>query len=297
MSPTDGGLSSAPLLPAGTCAACASRLERFARKLGYSYKRCPSCGTVQLDPQPSPAELDRAYRDSYAVAGHYGTDPRACTSASRTYHEAMTSLLIRLGISEGVVDYGSGWGGLLQVMRESGIAARGLELSGQMVADCHQRGLPVQQGGLELLQESSLRALTLVHVFEHLAGHHLWLAEAERKLLPGGYLITMQPTAVLGSAIYPLLRLFSNEPEMPELYKTFHPPWHTVLFSLEGMARLAERTGFTLLEIHPAPQGRNPGLLGVVQRSYELVNRVGWAATGQRWPLCTGHTFVLQKNE
>jgi len=55
------------------------------------------------------------------------------------------------------------------------------------------------------------------------------------------------------------------------------------------------RHGFEIVEIRPAPQGRLGGILGLIQVSLELVNKLGWRAWNTRWPLVTTHIFVFRK--
>jgi hypothetical protein len=61
------------------------------------------------------------------------------------------------------------------------------------------------------------------------------------------------------------------------------------------MRRLAEEAGFVVEDVQPAPQGRLPGPLALVQVVLEQVNRVGWVLAGERWPLVTSHVFLLRK--
>ena len=58
---------------------------------------------------------------------------------------------------------------------------------------------------------------------------------------------------------------------------------------------VVEAAGFELVEITPAPQQREPGWTGIVQRALEAVNRAGWTLFGLRWPFFTGHIFVFRR--
>lgn len=280
------------------CVACqGTDLEFFGERLGYAYHRCTACGTIQLVPQPNEEELARAYETNYAEAGHYGTDPAPCIAASRTYHQSLVDLLRKQGVAGEVLDYGAGWGGLTGLLREGGFRVRGLELGAEMVAHCQREGLPVEAKQLPDLDANAIDAIVMAHVFEHLVNHDAWLQQARRVLRPQGLLVTMQPTSVTGTFVMKVLRALQSDPALPEVYKTFYPPWHTVLYSLEGMRILGERNGFELLSVHPAPQGRVGGVIGAVQVTLEQVNRVGWQAVGETWPLITGHTFIYRSTK
>jgi hypothetical protein len=132
-------------------------------------------------------------------------------------------------------------------------------------------------------------------VFEHFVDHAAMLQSVHRLLKKDGLFVTMHPTAALFRLLGTIVRFGDRRRELPELAGTFTPPWHTVLFSVAGTEKFISRHGFRLLEIRPAPQGRLGGVLGLIQVSLELVNKVGWALFGKRWPLVTTHIFVFQK--
>ena len=104
-----------------------------------------------------------------------------------------------------VVDLGCGRGELLEVLRERGIAARGVERNARAVQECRERGLDVVCGDLvDFLRaagEGSLGAVVAVQVAEHLPPAVLGalLAEARRALRPGGLLLfeTVNPRSVV----------------------------------------------------------------------------------------------------
>jgi hypothetical protein len=164
-----------------------------------------------------------------------------------------------------------------------------------MAAYCQDCGLPVAQGDLGRLSGGPYLALVLSSVFEHLTEHARWLTRANHLLGRGALFVTAQPTSrflILASAPARLLR---KDGELPRLHQGLCPPWHTVLFSIRGMVELAGRHGFELVEVRPMPQGREGGLVGLCQRTLEMVNRGGWYLVGRRWPLVVGHLFVFRK--
>ncbi len=176
-----------------------------------------------------------------------------------------------------------------------GFQCRGLDLSRDMVAYYQKLGLPVSHGNLTALGTARVSALVLCAVFEHLVNPEAWLKHASQVIEMNGLLVTLQPTASFANLMGRLLRLGSVSTPLPALHQVFCPPWHTVLFSLEGMKTLASRYGFKLLEIRPAPQGRSRGLLGLAQVCLESINRVGWHVAGVRWPFLISHVFVFRK--
>jgi len=98
-----------------------------------------------------------------------------------------------------VLDLGCGRGEWLELLRESGHTARGVDFNGSMVATCHERGLEVEQNDaiayLKLLPDASLGAVTGFHIIEHLPLPALMelIAETCRVLQPGGLAIFESP--------------------------------------------------------------------------------------------------------
>jgi SAM-dependent methyltransferase len=196
-----------------------------------------------------------------------------------------------------IVDYGAGWGMLVELMNQSGFEARGLEISQEELAYAQARGLPIQRGDLQSLQgvDGQLSAITLLAVFEHLVNHGAVLRSAHRLLKQGGLFVTLHPTASFYNLIGKLVRLGNKRKPVPDLWGSFTAPWHTALLSIAATEQLVSRYGFRLLEVRPSPHGRLGGALGLAQRALEFVNRIGWALLGRRWPLVTTHIFVFEK--
>ena len=277
------------------CIACGGPCGFFGRRRGYTYVRCAVCGTLQLSPLPSAADLERAYREEYAKAGQILTDAEGSRASTRTLHASLVAALKRHGAGPRILDYGTGWGGLVIQLSAAGFDAVGYDLSEDMVKRCQRDGLRVRSGSITEVAERELDAIVLASVFEHLIDPAEWLAEARARLRPGGLLVTTQPTAHFAGTAGNLARFGIRSLPLPGLHRVFYPPWHVALYSLEGMRRVVERAGFRMLEVAPAPQQREPGLTGAAQRVLELFNRAGWTLTGLRWPFFTGHNFVFER--
>ena len=241
----------------------------------------------------------KAYQTEYVADKHTEefADPEWWRDVSRTYCASIVQVLRDYHVNGLVVDYGAGWGHLVDMMRRSGFEAQGVELSQDQLAYARGRGLPIHEGDLGALKalEGQVSAITLSAVFEHLVNHAALLSAAHTLLKDDGLFITLHPTAATLNLLGNLLRLGNKRKPLPDLAGAFTAPWHTALFSIDGTRQVISRGGFDVLEIRPAPQGRLGGMLGMVQILLELVNKVGWRMFHTRWPLVTTHIFVCQK--
>lgn len=103
------------------------------------------------------------------------------------------------GITTGILDLGCGRGEWLEVLKEEGFEARGVEQNRAMIENCRERGLEIASSDaiayLESLPENSLRAITGFHFIEHMPFETLirMLDEVVRTLKPGGMVIFETP--------------------------------------------------------------------------------------------------------
>ncbi|MGV3517083.1 class I SAM-dependent methyltransferase [Luteitalea sp.] len=93
-----------------------------------------------------------------------------------------------------VLDIGCGRGEFLDLLRQQGIRARGLDINHEMVEECRQRGLDASEGDalsyLQGLEDDSLGGIFAAQVVEHLQPDYLvrLLQRAGEVLRPGGVL-------------------------------------------------------------------------------------------------------------
>ncbi len=101
-----------------------------------------------------------------------------------------------------VLDLGCGRGEFLDLLRERGVSARGLDNNHEMVEICRARGLTVDEGDalafLENLDDGAIGGLIATQVVEHLAPDYLLalIQTAYYKLRPGSKLVleTINPS-------------------------------------------------------------------------------------------------------
>ena len=135
-------------------------------------------------------------------------------------------LPILAGASD-VVDIGCGRGELLALLKERGIAARGVDSNAAMVELCRSRGLKVEQGdGLSYLQrqpDTSIGGLTAIQVVEHFDPAYLvsFLETAFHKMWPGAPLLleTINPACWMAFFETYLRDLTHRQPLHPETLK------------------------------------------------------------------------------
>ena len=98
-----------------------------------------------------------------------------------------------------VLDIGCARGEFLELLREHGINARGIDLNENMLAYCRKKGLQVESADafahLDALDDAALDGIFLAHLAEHFAPQDLYrlLQQCFRKLAHHRYLIVETP--------------------------------------------------------------------------------------------------------
>jgi O-antigen chain-terminating methyltransferase len=126
-----------------------------------------------------------------------------------------------------VLDLGCGRGEFLELLREEGIEAAGVDSNGQMIDICLGKGLRCRKGDiLENLaewQDGSLGGILSSQVIEHLPPQYLkkLIEVCRRKLAPGGTLVleTINPLSVFALVQVYYLDLSHRNPIHPQALK------------------------------------------------------------------------------
>jgi len=132
-----------------------------------------------------------------------------------------------LGQSNDIVDIGCGRGELLALLRDQGVAARGVDSNLAMVELCRERGLNVEHGdALSYLQkqpDQSIGGLAAIQVVEHFAPGYLagFLETAFHKMRPGAPLVleTINPACWMAFFETYLRDLTHRQPLHPDTLK------------------------------------------------------------------------------
>jgi SAM-dependent methyltransferase len=107
----------------------------------------------------------------------------------------LASYVPLLASASGVLDIGCGRGELLEILRERGVTARGIDTNQAMVDECRSRGLEVERADavafLEGRADGALGGLVAIQVVEHFEPAYLlrFLELAYQKLAPGAPLV------------------------------------------------------------------------------------------------------------
>jgi SAM-dependent methyltransferase len=142
---------------------------------------------------PPPAAASSESFDYVAFERRFRGDP------AQILQQARERYLPVLQSHTPVLDVGCGAGDLLEVLRDAGVEASGVDITADMVAEARARGLEVYQADaveyLRGLPENSLGSIVAIQVIEHLPIEVLvqLLELAVSRLRPGGVFIAETP--------------------------------------------------------------------------------------------------------
>lgn len=158
-------------------------------------------------PSPESAEAAEAIDRAHEEHGYLELE-RRYRGTEEEIRDRIAQYLPWLEGKSPVLDLGCGRGESLALLRDHGVAARGVDGSARMVSLCRERGLEAEEGDLfeylARVPEGSLGAVVSFHVIEHLPVGSLGrlVSLAWRALRPGGVLIleTPNPLSVVVAA-------------------------------------------------------------------------------------------------
>jgi len=159
-----------------------------------------------------------------------------------------------------VLDIACGRGEWLELLKEEGLSAKGVDANRVLVSDCLEKGLEVTDADLNQylrrLPDESMGAVTAFHIVEHLSIEKLidFLDQTIRVLRKGGLVLIETPNpqnVLVGSCNFYLDPTHRNPLPMPALR-----------FILESRGLIIEKT----IDLNPSDEKPLDGHSELVQR-------------------------------
>ena len=172
-----------------------------------------------------------------------------------------------------ILDLGCGRGEWLELLRERGFPARGVDLDAGMLANCSDLGLDVRQMdalvALREVPDASVSVVSAFHLVEHIPFETVrqLIAEAYRILVPGGLLLMETPNPenlVVGTANFYLDP--THERPVPPLLLSFATEYAG--FMRNKVLRLQDEAGMLTgsLDLWQVLEGASPDYGVVAQK-------------------------------
>jgi SAM-dependent methyltransferase len=224
----------------GNCPICSGSVK-LTRSDGISC--CRKCGVrffAGYRDVPAAVEL---YGRNYFQGNVYSDYPAEAGPRIRLFRKKMKLLRSYLPGTGRVLDVGCAYGFFLQVARELGFHAQGVDISG-VAAEFARSSVGVEVFHGELLDaafpDSQFDVVTLWDTLEHLHKPHAMLREVYRILKPGGVLVI--ETLNVNTIARHILR---------RRWPLSAPPYHLFYFTKRTARRLIRNAGFTMKHQFP----------------------------------------------
>ena len=224
--------------------------------------QCRRCALMFLDPQPTPAQLERLYgKDYFTERPNYDrTQTEVRFIEENQTQQAQNQLrpdkftdyiLARYpGRRFRYLEVGCGPGYTLKSLQALGWTTHGLEISAH-AADFARRELqlPVVTGNIETTEdfdENQFDLADMGDVLEHLLSPAATLAKFGRILEPGGLLVLALPSVLN----LPSVRLgFAAYGALGKQRKMDLPPYHLYEFTPATITKMLRKQGFDVVEL------------------------------------------------
>ena len=203
----------------------------------WSYDRCQKCATLFLNPRVVESDMLALYArpeyyDSAEQRGGYQTYVDDRQFYLRTYRRRLALIRSKLPIGARVLDVGSGFGYMVEVISAAGFEAWALDVPGTALARCAElvgeRAVPLPEADRRLTP-ACFDAITLFDVFEHLYEPRAALERYRTWLKPGGFLMMTTPDC------QSMLARWSGR-----RWVSYKPPEHVFLYNRASIVSIAQ---------------------------------------------------------
>ncbi|UCF60781.1 MAG: methyltransferase domain-containing protein [Anaerolineaceae bacterium] len=257
-------LADTVLVELDVCPACGSP-DAFPdfEKMRISYVRCGQCRTCYASPRPEMEALDQFYAESDAIQYWNSSVAERTASARKQYifSPRATWVLETAGVHQQedglLVDFYTKYPVYLEELKTKGSFSRILIRKPAVSID-----ELVAVEGFEVankIEEGTVSVVAAFEVIERLFDPLAFMQHIHRLLRPGG-LVFLTTLSISG---FDLSILRENA-------RNLLPPTHLTLLSYEGIHRLIERGGFSLVEFSTPGQLDVALVLDALQRDPEI---------------------------
>ncbi|MGN6108561.1 MAG: class I SAM-dependent methyltransferase [Kofleriaceae bacterium] len=229
------------------CEVCASpRSQPLFEKLEHQFVRCDGCGLERISPQPSDETLAKIYGAHYYDAwGLHDNEDTVAALKKRTFSYVLGKLPSPAPDTK-LLDCGAATGFLMEVARERGYRAYGLELSefgAQEIArkfgDDRVFCGELQRASFADAPPGAFDVITMCDYIEHVRDPRQTLSLARKLVSDGGTLAITTPDA--GSPSRRVLRTGWTHYKIEHLF----------YFNKRNLERLLKDVGFRSVKFYP----------------------------------------------
>ena len=230
------------------CPVCSgSTVKNLYKIKGFAIVQCETCRLVFVNPRINDKELYSIYVDRYFRNEDNGYEDYELTAHlriktfQRWYDEIKPFLKTKSGTA---LDIGCAAGYFLDVLKQHGWQAEGIELEKEMLSNVKKKGYPIYNTPLEYFEEKKkYKLITLFDVIEHLPNIHANLEKLATILDTDGTLTLVTPDFNSRQR-----KIFNKR------WFQFKPKEHIQYFTKETLHRAVKLHGFRI--IHTSSSGQ-----------------------------------------
>ena len=210
---------------------------------------CEGCGFVRAADLPSPETLADLYGEGYFHGDEYADYLGDREVHRRNFRRRMERITAVAGHLDSLYEIGCAYGLWLQMARERGIRASGIDISTEAARYAREAlELDARTGAFEdaPIAPGEFQAFCMWDTIEHLAHPERFVARIARLLPAGGWLFV-----TTGDIDSPTARRQGRD------WRMIHPPTHLQYFSRDTVSRFLARHGLRAAHVETEPMCRS----------------------------------------